>query len=358
MSQIDSTPVKPIVLTTIVSNNTSTVSLEPLKASRFNNSDSSTKRNKVDGRYDPAVKTNKLLNSALQSTRKNAAETPKPSSSSDPQQSSSSSNSNNHHNNEKSALHSKRGRESDAAPAQSKQADSGPSKRQVIYQPPMQQQHQLQQVQHQPPVFYNYNNPPHPPLPHQQRVAMDGSAATPLLETVKYFEEMNNIAKKSGFQNAQEMLASQKEMMSLMAAATVPAPAPDFQPPPPPHGFGYGPDMTGYVVVFFILWHHLSLELRAHTVCRFRRGRGYGYQGRGYHPGRGRHGGRAGEWGAAESTAAAPQTVPPSSAADGTTVPPAETAAVPGPPAPPLEGKTGMKTISAQIKLRNEILLS
>ena len=95
---------------------------------------------------------------------------------------------------------------------------------------------------------------------------MEGSAATPLLETVKYFEEMNNIAKKSGFQNAQEMLASQKEMMSLMAAATVPAPAPYFQPPPPPHGFGYGPDMTGYVVVFSILWHHLSLELRAHTV--------------------------------------------------------------------------------------------
>ena len=91
-----------------------------------------------------------------------------------------------------------------------------------------------------------YGNQPPPPLPQQPRAAAEISAATPLQETVDYFEKMNKIAKESGFQNAQEMLTSQKEMMSLMAAAAVPAPTPFF--PPPPLSYGYGADMTGYAI--------------------------------------------------------------------------------------------------------------
>ena len=177
----------------------------------------------MDGRLDPAVKANKLLNSALQSTRKNTTESRRPSSS-DSQQSSN----NAHQKNENSSLLTKCGRgESDT-----QQAESGSSKRQVIYQQQFIQQQQQHHFQLQQPqaVYLNYNNPLHPPL----------------VETVKYFKEMNKIAKESGFQNAQEMLASQKEMMSLMAAAAVPAPTPFFPPPPP--GYGYGADMTGYVI--------------------------------------------------------------------------------------------------------------
>ena len=244
--QIEIAPVRPIVLTTIVSNS-STVSLEPLKTSRFSSdsSNAGARSSKMDGRLDPAVKANKLLNSALQSTRKNTTESRRPSSS-DSQQSSN----NAHQKNENSSLLTKRGRgESDT-----QQAESGSTKRQVIYQQQLiqQQQQQQQQQQHhlqlqQPQaVYFNYNNPLHPPPPQQPRVAAEMSAATPLVETVKYFEEMNKIAKESGFQNAQEMLASQKEMMSLMAAAAVPAPTPFFPPPPP--GYGYGADMTGYVI--------------------------------------------------------------------------------------------------------------
>lgn len=53
-----------------------------------------------------------------------------------------------------------------------------------------------------------------------QNNASVGLSAAPLVETVKYFEEMNKVAKESGFKNAQEMLNSQKEMMALMASAT------------------------------------------------------------------------------------------------------------------------------------------
>ena len=228
--QIEIAPVRPIVLTTIVSNS-STVSLEPLKTSRFSSdsSNAGARSSKMDGRLDPAVKANKLLNSALQSTRKNTTESRRPSSS-DSQQSSN----NAHQKNENSSLLTKCGREE----SNTQQVESGSSKRQVIYQQQLiqQQQQQQQQQQHhlqlqQPQaVYFNYNNPLHPPL----------------VETVKYFKEMNKIAKESGFQNAQEMLASQKEMMSLMAAAAVPAPTPFFPPPPP--GYGYGADMTGYVI--------------------------------------------------------------------------------------------------------------
>jgi len=63
-------------------------------------------------------------------------------------------------------------------------------------------------------------NKPH--YQHHQQLQPVDNIATPLLETVKYFEEMNKVAKLSGFQNAQEMIASQKEMMALMTAATTP----------------------------------------------------------------------------------------------------------------------------------------
>eukprot|EP00981_Chlorochromonas_danica_P000705 scaffold147_cov164-Ochromonas_danica.AAC.22 len=65
-------------------------------------------------------------------------------------------------------------------------------------------------------------------------------------DPVAYFEEMNRIAIQSGFKNAQEMLASQKEIMAMMNPAAPPAmpPAPQmafyppmpFYPPPPQQG--------------------------------------------------------------------------------------------------------------------------
>eukprot|EP00598_Pedospumella_elongata_P001343 CAMPEP_0184974650 /NCGR_PEP_ID=MMETSP1098-20130426/6084_1 /TAXON_ID=89044 /ORGANISM="Spumella elongata, Strain CCAP 955/1" /LENGTH=543 /DNA_ID=CAMNT_0027497263 /DNA_START=21 /DNA_END=1652 /DNA_ORIENTATION=+ len=64
--------------------------------------------------------------------------------------------------------------------------------------------------------------------------------APPAVGSVEYFQEMNKVAQASGFKNAQEMLASQKEMMSLMqgvpaAPAVVMAgpPVAAFAPPVP-----------------------------------------------------------------------------------------------------------------------------
>ena len=87
--------------------------------------------------------------------------------------------------------------------------------------------------------------------------------------TVEYFEQMNKVAQASGFRNAQEMIASQKEMMAMMQQQTAtagmpaapmmppmhagfPATAGDesFQPPypggPPPQQWGQGRGGRGY----------------------------------------------------------------------------------------------------------------
>ena len=46
------------------------------------------------------------------------------------------------------------------------------------------------------------------------------------MDTVQYFAQMNEVALMSGFRNAQEMIASQKEMMSIMQGGpAVPMPA-------------------------------------------------------------------------------------------------------------------------------------
>jgi hypothetical protein len=62
-------------------------------------------------------------------------------------------------------------------------------------------------------------------------------------DPVAYFEEMNRIARESGFKNAQEMMVSQKELIALMAGgvptAAVAMPMAVQPPPPsyPPSGF-------------------------------------------------------------------------------------------------------------------------
>jgi len=50
-----------------------------------------------------------------------------------------------------------------------------------------------------------------------------GNEQQPAVGTVEYFEKMNKVAKLSGFKNAQEMLASQKEMLMLMQKSQTPA---------------------------------------------------------------------------------------------------------------------------------------
>lgn len=65
--------------------------------------------------------------------------------------------------------------------------------------------------------------------PQQQPPPTDQAQNDP----IKYFEEMNRIAVQSGFKNAQEMLASQKEMMAIMSGAA----------PPTISNFGAGPMM-------------------------------------------------------------------------------------------------------------------
>jgi hypothetical protein len=81
----------------------------------------------------------------------------------------------------------------------------------------------------------------------------------PANDTVQFFEQMNKVAQASGFRNAQEMIASQKEMMAMMHGAVPmpmgapPAPVPFAAPypmqapfaggPPPPPGY---PPQQGY----------------------------------------------------------------------------------------------------------------
>lgn len=50
-----------------------------------------------------------------------------------------------------------------------------------------------------------------------------GSVGSEQVGTVEYFEKMNKVAMLSGFKNAQEMLASQKEMLMLMQKSQAPA---------------------------------------------------------------------------------------------------------------------------------------
>ncbi len=77
---------------------------------------------------------------------------------------------------------------------------------------------------------------------HQQPPVLQAPLMAPQgpLDTVAYFEQMNRVAQMSGFRNAQEMLASQKEMVALMNQGPAAVPVPQFQPPyptsaPPPH---------------------------------------------------------------------------------------------------------------------------
>lgn len=134
-----------------------------------------------------------------------------------------------------------------------------------------------------------------PPPPSQGALNMGGAISG----TVQYFEQMNKVAQMSGFKNAQEMIASQKEMMALMQGGGVPAPVvmpgmafvppqPPFPPqqqvfgmqppypggPPPPAGFGGG-----------FAPHHHHQQFGGHE------GRGRG--GRAGWGGRGDGGGRA-----------------------------------------------------------------
>lgn len=50
-----------------------------------------------------------------------------------------------------------------------------------------------------------------------------GSTGSEQVGTVEYFEKMNKVAMLSGFKNAQEMLASQKEMLMLMQKSQAPS---------------------------------------------------------------------------------------------------------------------------------------
>lgn len=91
---------------------------------------------------------------------------------------------------------------------------------------------------------------PAPPAPSAPR----GPPPTPFAPNMPadpnnpmaYFEEMNRIAVASGFRNAQEMIASQKELMAMMAPSAQMPPMPyfpsahpsqAFYPPVPPGGF-------------------------------------------------------------------------------------------------------------------------
>lgn len=58
---------------------------------------------------------------------------------------------------------------------------------------------------------------------NQNLKATENSSQIIAIGSVEYFEKMNQVAQQSGFKNAQEMIASQKEMMALLQ-----------QPPPPP----------------------------------------------------------------------------------------------------------------------------
>eukprot|EP00428_Durinskia_dybowskii_P064109 CAMPEP_0170364610 /NCGR_PEP_ID=MMETSP0117_2-20130122/5466_1 /TAXON_ID=400756 /ORGANISM="Durinskia baltica, Strain CSIRO CS-38" /LENGTH=445 /DNA_ID=CAMNT_0010619123 /DNA_START=180 /DNA_END=1517 /DNA_ORIENTATION=+ len=67
----------------------------------------------------------------------------------------------------------------------------------------------------------------------QQQQAQGNAGGAPVSDTVQYFEQMNKVAQASGFKNAQEMIASQKEMMALMQGG----PASMGVPPGPMQGF-------------------------------------------------------------------------------------------------------------------------
>lgn len=94
--------------------------------------------------------------------------------------------------------------------------------------------------------------PPRPPnAPPVPAPAVDHK------DPVAYFEEMNRIAVQSGFKNAQEMMASQKELMAMMAPvpmAGVPMmggyypPAAPFY-PPPPQGYYPPPYLPNHVTM-------------------------------------------------------------------------------------------------------------
>ncbi len=66
--------------------------------------------------------------------------------------------------------------------------------------------------------YYNGNEAP---------LASTGSSA-PMPGTIEYFEKMNELAKKSGFNNAQEMISAQQQMMAMMHS-----PRPGAGPLPP-----------------------------------------------------------------------------------------------------------------------------
>ena len=204
--------------------------MEPLKTARGSSTSSAAKVAAV--KPDAESKTFRLLNSALQSTRtqektlksvavvkKSKAESQQPT--------------------DQPSSGQKRSRHGDGQSQPSRSVENGSSKRQVTYQG--QQTSNKPPPPSIPPPIPSFTSPPQQPyLYHPPPVEV---TTTPLLETVKYFEEMNKVAKESGFQNAQEMLASQKEMMAMMSSGVAaPAPAPAFAPPPVAYGFGYNND--------------------------------------------------------------------------------------------------------------------
>lgn len=69
--------------------------------------------------------------------------------------------------------------------------------------------------------------------------------ASAIEDSISYFEKMNKIAVESGFKNAQEMLASQREFMSIMSSSMTPMMTPYGLPPypayPPPVPYPLGP---------------------------------------------------------------------------------------------------------------------
>lgn len=74
----------------------------------------------------------------------------------------------------------------------------------------------------------------------------NNAGSTPAPGTLEYFEKMNDIAKKAGFQNAHEMMMAQQQMMSMtmMQGGPMP-PAPFHMGPPPSYLHQFDPAFMG-----------------------------------------------------------------------------------------------------------------
>jgi len=107
---------------------------------------------------------------------------------------------------------------------------------------------------------------------------------------IAYFEEMNRIARESGFKNAQEMLSSQKEMMAMMQVGpqalaiplSMPVPAQFYPPHMPIHG-GFAPPQPYYPPPY------IPMDPAMHSFPRGGRGGRFSMRGG---RGAGRYGGR------------------------------------------------------------------